>query len=231
MRGGFQKNWWKFLSIALVLYALIGGLLLDVPRLDILNETIRNLYYHVTMWFGMMIIMTVSFISSIRYLNGYKKHFDDLALTSAQVGLVLGVLGIATGSIWAKFTWGTYWVSDPKLNGAAVTLLIYLAYLVLRNSMDEEQKRAKIAAVYNIFAFVMLIVFLVVLPRMTDSLHPGNGGNPGFSAYEDDLDSTMRTVFYPAIVGWTLLGVWMMNIKMRLIAVKNTIDERLNMNE
>lgn len=213
-----------------MLYALVGGLLLDVPRLDILNETIRNLYYHVTMWFGMMIIMIISFVSSIRYLNGYQKNFDDLALTSAQVGLFLGVLGIATGSIWAKFTWGTYWVSDPKLNGAAVTLLIYLAYLVLRNSMDEEQKRAKIAAVYNIFAFVMLVVFLVVLPRMTDSLHPGNGGNPGFSAYEDDLDSTMRMVFYPAIIGWTLLGVWIMNIKLRLIAVKNTIDERLNTN-
>lgn len=230
MRGTFQKNWWKILSVALVLYALVGGLLLDVPRLDILNETIRNLYYHVTMWFGMMIIMIISFVSSIRYLNGYQKNFDDLALTSAQVGLFLGVLGIATGSIWAKFTWGTYWVSDPKLNGAAVTLLIYLAYLVLRNSMDEEQKRAKIAAVYNIFAFVMLVVFLVVLPRMTDSLHPGNGGNPGFSAYEDDLDSTMRMVFYPAIIGWTLLGVWIMNIKLRLIAVKNTIDERLNTN-
>ena len=213
-----------------MLYALVGGLLLDVPRLDILNETIRNLYYHVTMWFGMMIIMIISFVSSIRYLNGYQKRFDDIALTSAQVGLFLGVLGIATGSIWAKFTWGTYWVSDPKLNGAAVTLLIYLAYLVLRNSMDEEQKRAKIAAVYNIFAFVMLVVFLVVLPRMTDSLHPGNGGNPGFSAYEEDLDATMRMVFYPAIIGWTLLGLWIMNIKLRLIAVKNTIDERLNTN-
>lgn len=229
MRGGLQKNWWKFLSIALVLYTIVGGLLIDVPRLDILNETIRNLYYHVTMWFSMMIIMTVSFVNSIRYLNGYQKKFDDLALVGAQVGLLLGILGIITGSIWAKFTWGTYWVSDPKLNGAAVTLLIYLAYLVLRNSMDEEQKRAKIGAVYNIFAFVMLIVFLVVLPRMTDSLHPGNGGNPGFSAYEDDLDSTMRLVFYPAIIGWTLLGVWLMNIKLRMIAIKDQIDDRLNL--
>ncbi len=229
MRGGLQKNWWKFLSIALVLYTIVGGLLIDVPRLDILNETIRNLYFHVTMWFSMMIIMTVSFVNSIRYLNGYQKKFDDLALVGAQVGLLLGTLGIITGSIWAKFTWGTYWVSDPKLNGAAVTLLIYLAYLVLRNSMDEEQKRAKIGAVYNIFAFVMLIVFLVVLPRMTDSLHPGNGGNPGFSAYEDDLDSTMRLVFYPAIIGWTLLGVWLMNIKLRMIAIKDQIDDRLNL--
>tara|TARA_Y100000782_G_scaffold115329_1_gene157005 strand:- start:1903 stop:2607 length:705 start_codon:yes stop_codon:yes gene_type:complete len=225
MRGGIKKNWWKFLGILFVMYALIGGLLLEVPRLDILNETIRNLFYHVTMWFGMMILMTVSAIYSIKYLRGYALKNDDVANNAAQIGLLLGTLGISTGSVWARFTWGTFWVSDPKLNGAAITLLIYLAYMVLRNSMDEEQKRAKIAAVYNIFAFVMLVVFLGILPRTTDSLHPGNGGNPGFSAYEEDLDSSMRLVFYPAIIGWTLLGVWMLQLRLRMKRIKDTLEE------
>ena len=80
--------------------------------------------------------------------------------------------------------------------------------------MDEEHKRAKVAAIYNIFAYVLLIVFLLILPRMTDSLHPGNGGNPGFGKY--DLDRNMRIVFYPAIIGWTLLGVWMISLGVRL---------------
>ena len=84
--------------------------------------------------------------------------------------------------------------------------------------MDEEQKRARISAVYNIFAYVMLIVFLMILPRLNDSLHPGNGGNPGFNKY--DLDSTMRMVFYPAVIGWILLGVWMMTIKVRIEKLK-----------
>ncbi len=210
----FGLEWWKFLAIALVLYALIGGLIIDVPALPILHETIRNLYYHVTQWFGMMIILFVSLWHSIRYLSNFKMHHDFVAAEAANVGIYMGILGIVTGSVWAKFTWGAWWVSDAKLNGAAITLLIYFAYLILRNSMDEEQKRARVAAVYNIFAFVMLIIFLMVLPRLTDSLHPGNGGNPGFGGY--DLDNTMKLVFYPAVIGWTLLGVWLMQVCLRI---------------
>jgi heme exporter protein C len=125
--------------------------------------------------------------------------------------------------IWAKFTWGAYWVNDPKLNGAAVTLLIYFAYLILRGSLEEEQKRAKVSAVYNIFAYVMLLVFLMIWPRMNgvDSLHPGNGGNPAFSSY--DLDSNMRLVFYPAIIGWTLIGVWMMTLRVRIRKIQQQL--------
>jgi heme exporter protein C len=95
---------------------------------------------------------------------------------------------------------------------------MYLAYLVLRNSIDEEQKRAKISAVYNVFAFPVMIVLLFILPRMTDSLHPGNGGNPGFGGY--DLDNTMRLVFYPAVLGWMLMGVWIMTIRFRIRKVE-----------
>jgi heme exporter protein C len=98
-------------------------------------------------------------------------------------------------------------------------MLVYFAYLILRSSMDEEQKRARIAAVYNIFAFVMLIVFIGVLPRMYDSLHPGNGGNPAFGAY--DLDNNMRIVFYPAVLGWILLSLWIANINIRLNKLKD----------
>ena len=212
--GKLQDNWWKILGVLLVLYAIVGGLLMDAPRLAILNETIRNLYYHVTMWFAMMILMTASLVYSIRLLMTSSLVFDQKARISAGIGILMGLLGIATGSIWAKFTWGAFWVNDPKLNGAAITLLIYLAYVILRNSLDEEQKRARLAAVYNIFAYVLLMVFLMILPRMTDSLHPGNGGNPAFSSY--DLDNTMRLIFYPAIIGWTLIGVWMGQLRMRM---------------
>ena len=113
-----------------------------------------------------------------------------------------------------RFTWGAFWVNDPKLNGAAVTMLIYLAYFILRNSIDNEESKARVCAVYNILAFVMMIVFIGILPRMTDSLHPGNGGNPGFSNY--DLDSSMRMVFYPAVIGWILIGTWIAEISYRI---------------
>ncbi|TAF77721.1 MAG: ABC transporter permease [Bacteroidetes bacterium] len=209
-----MKNWWKILTVILVFYSMIGGLLFDVPRLPILNETIRNLYYHVPLWFGMIVVLLISMINAINYLRTSNITFDQKSVAYTNTGILFGVLGVITGSIWAKFTWGAYWTNDPKLNGAAIGLLIYLAYVVLRGSFTDEMQRAKVSAVYNIFAYMVFIPLIFVLPRLTDSLHPGNGGNPGFNAY--DLDNKMRLVFYPAVLGIILLGVWISQIQSKI---------------
>ncbi|MEY5069394.1 MAG: hypothetical protein RLZ47_1256 [Bacteroidota bacterium] len=216
-----RRNWWKILASLLLIYSIIAGLLLEVPRLPILHETIRNLYFHVPMWFTMIILYLISVIYSIKYLaSGNEKH-DLMAVEMVNTGIIFGFLGLATGMIWANYTWGAPWPNDPKLNSAAISTLMYLAYVVLRGALDEEQKRARISAVYNIFSFPVMIVLLFILPRMTDSLHPGNGGNPGFNSY--DLDSSMRLVFYPAVLAWILVGVWIANLKFRLRLIENNL--------
>ncbi len=220
-----KKNWWKIAAVVLVLYSIIGGFLFKVPILPILHETIRNLYFHVTMWFAMIILLFVSVWNSVRYLSGFDIKYDIIAKEAVNISIVLGLCGLVTGMLWANYTWGEPWPNDPKLNGVAIAMLFYFAYLVLRNSIDEEQKRARIASIYNIFAFVMFIVFTIILPRLTDSLHPGNGGNPGFGNYED-IDNNMRIVFYPAIIGWTLIATWIMQIKIRY----HTLNAFLNSN-
>ena len=220
-----KKSWWKVLTVLLLGYTIVAGLLADVPRLPILNETIRVLHFHVPMWFGMLILFTVSVVYSIKYLRNPLRHHDTYAIEFANTGMLLGALGILTGSVWAKFTWGTFWTSDPKLNAAAIALLIYSAYFILRSSLTDEQQRARIGAIYNIFAYATLVPLLFVLPRLTDSLHPGNGGNPGFNSY--DLDSQLRMVFYPAVIGWTLLGVWLTSLRIRLQHLKDEVNERM----
>jgi len=216
-----RSVWWKYAAIILLIYTFIAGFLLDVPRLPILHETIRNLYFHVSMWFGMIILLVCSLVYSIRYLGNSDLKSDLWASEAAKVGVFFGFLGLATGMLWAKYTWGAWWVNDSKLNGAAASILVYLAYFMLRNSLDEEQKRARISAVYSIFAFSLMMVFIMILPRLTDSLHPGNGGNPSFGKY--DLDSNMRMVFYPAIIGWTLIGVWIWQIRIRMALIKEAM--------
>ena len=220
-----RQSWWKILGIALLLYTLTAGLLMDVPRLPILNETIRALHFHVTMWFGMILMLVVSVYYSIKYLRTNNLEYDDMAVEFTNAGILFGVLGITTGMLWAKFTWGDYWSGDPKQNASAIGLLMYFAYLILRNSLIDEQQRARIGAIYNIFAFAAFIPLIFVLPRLTDSLHPGNGGNPGFNAY--DLDSNLRMVFYPAIIGWTLLGSWIATLRVRLRRVNRTIEDQM----
>lgn len=224
MSSLLKKSWWKVLAVALMVYTITAGLLFDVPRLAILNETIRVLYFHVPMWFGMLILLTVSVVYSIKYLRTPSQKVDSYAVEFANAGILFGVLGILSGALWANFTWGSPWSSDPKQNASAIALLIYFAYLILRNSLEDEQQRAKISAIYNIFAYATLIPLLFILPRLTDSLHPGNGGNPGFNAY--DLDSKLRLVFYPAILGWTLLGVWFTSLRIRIKALNHILDEK-----
>jgi heme exporter protein C len=218
------KYWYKITAVALILYTLVWGLLNPVPRLDILNETIRNVYYHVPIWFAMLFMMTVSLIYSIMALGKNDLQKDTKAYNASLVGFFFSIPGLLTGSIWAKYTWGTWWTfQDPKLNGVAISILIYLAYFILRFSIDDELKRARISAVYNVFAFVMMNVFIMILPRLTDSLHPGNGGNPAFGKY--DLDNNMRTVFYPAIVGWILFSYWLFDIKNRIAFIKEKLHD------
>lgn len=215
-------KWWKLLSILLIMYAIIGGLLMPVPDLNILEQSIRNLYYHVPMWFGMVLLLLGSLVYAIKYLSSSNPIHDIRSVQLANVALLFGVMGLLTGMVWAKNTWGAYWTNDPKLNSAAIGMLIYLAYMVLRNSIEDEEKRARIAAVYNIFSFPIFVVLIFVLPRLTDSLHPGNGGNPGFNSY--DLDSRLRMVFYPAVLGFTLLGFWIADIASRIQLLKRKND-------
>jgi heme exporter protein C len=217
-----RQNWWKIVCVVLLFYTLIAGLLGEVPAKPILNETIRNLYFHVAMWMAMMITFIISLVYSIKYLRTNNQLFDIYALEYAKTGIVFGILGVLTGSIWARWTWGAFWSNDPKQLGAIIALLIYLAYLVLRNSMTDLDKRARIGAVYNIFAFAMLFPTIWIIPRMVESLHPGGMGNPALDTR--DIDSRMRAIFYPAAVpGWTLLGVWITTLRIRL----TVLSERL----
>ena len=170
----------------------------------------------------MMVLFATALVRSLRYLSTFDMKHDIVAIQLVNVGLFFGMMGIVTGMEWANFTWGTPWTNDPQLNGAAITILAYFAYLVLRRSIDEENKRARIAAVYNVFAFVMLIVFIGVLPKLADgSLHPGKGGSP---MTVTNLDTTMRMVFYPAIAGWIIIGFWIAGIRVKMEKIRRHLD-------
>ncbi len=222
------KAWWKILSVLLLVYTFTVGLMANVPRLPQLQETIRNLYFHVCMWFAMMILFIISVVHAILFLRNNKLKHDICSRQYAVIGIIFGILGYSTGAIWMSYTWAdpnnpayasfSTIARDPKLIGAAIALLIYFAYLVLRDSITDMDKKARISAVYNIFAFAFLFPTIWILPRLLPSLHPGQEGNPALNT--NDVDSRMRMVFYPAILGWTLLGVWITTLKIRINLLK-----------
>jgi heme exporter protein C len=233
----FYQRWWKVLAVIVLLFVVVAGLLVPMrtpgdgrawtfPDLPILRESIRNTFFHIPMWFGMIALLLISLIYSIRYLGSSALRDDRVAYTFSHAGIAMGFLGLATGTVWAVYTWAhgdwsnTGWIRDPKILGASLTILVYLAYFILRGSLTDPEKRARLAAVYNIFGFAMAIVFIFVMPRLpnVDSLHPGNGGNPAFSDY--DLDGHMRVVFFPAVLAWTLIGFWLASLRFRILELK-----------
>ncbi len=207
----------------------VGGLHIksdfSFPYRNVIYESIRNTYYHVPMWFALMFLFVASAWNSVLFLlrsnqntlntknRVSKLGYDRKAAAYAEVGLLYGICGLVTGMLWAQYAWGAAWSNDIKQLMTAVALLIYLAYFILRSSFDEPKKGARLAAVYNIFAFSSLIPLLYIVPRMFASLHPGATGNPAFGS--QDLDNTMRAVFYPAIIGWTLMGFWIAGLRVR----------------
>ncbi len=216
------------LCVMLLLYTIIQGLTGIVPRQPILNETIRNVYFHVPLWFGMMTLMTASMWFAIKYLQKGRIEDDEYSVEFANVAIFFGILGFMTGSLWGQFTWGDWLPKDPKIIAVEVGLLIYSSYFILRSSFEDEQRKARLSAIYNIFAFATFIPLVWILPRLTDSLHPGNGGNPAFGKY--DMDNGMRMVFYPAVIGWTLLGVWISSLRIRLRIIERLGDTPLHSN-
>jgi heme exporter protein C len=220
----YRLSWWKIVTILLLYYTVIAGFLMPVPRLPIMNESIRLNYFHVPMWFTMMFLFTFSVWSSIKYLRTQDIKFDDDAMESLKVGFFFGLLGLVTGMIWGKFTWGAFWTKDPKLTNTAIGLLIYSAYFVLRGSLNDESQRGRLSAVFNIFAFAVFIPLIYILPRMaTNSLHPGSANNPTFRLF--DSAHSMKLVIYTAIISFILLGYWITTLLLRLRKLKRIQDE------
>ncbi len=191
---------------------------LAFPYRNILYETIRNTFYHVSLWFAMFLMFGLSVYQSVKYLRQSDIEADHRAHALVVTGILFGLLGCATGSLWAKYTWDAWWTRDIKLNTAALTMLIYFSYLILRSSIEDRDRRARISAAYNIFALAAAIPLIFILPRLTDSLHPGSGGNPAFGS--EDMDNTLRMVFYPAVIGFMLLGIWISNLLYRIIRLE-----------
>jgi heme exporter protein C len=216
---------WKYSVAVWVTLVIIIGFLIDIPEIQVLKESARNLFFHVPMWFTMYIAFLAGMVYSIRFLNSGKMDLDIKAETATQVGIVFGLCGLLTGSLWARFTWGTWWTfAEPKMNLAAVALLIYVAYFILRTAFDDPDKRARFAAVYNIFAASTIPFLLYVIPRQLPSLHPGADGNPAFS---DMTAPELRIVFYPAIIGFIGLSIWLMNIVYRYKKLIIQLDNSL----
>jgi heme exporter protein C len=217
------KHFWKVLAVALLAYGIYFGFIYRFPILPILNETIRNVFFHVTMWYAMIICFLVSGILAIVYLltDNYKN--DIRSAEFAMVGGLFGCLGMITGMEWANFTWGEPWSNDPKQLGAAACLSVYFAYIFLRIIIKDTDKQGRISAVYNIFALALLFPLVYIIPNHAKSLHPGTDGNNFQAIYSQG--PVLRKVQLPIMLGWILFSVWIATLRIRYKLVKHKLEQ------
>ena len=216
-RYGLAYRLFGVVAAVWVTVVLVLGVLAPVTSLPILEQTARNLYFHVPMWFVLYAGAVAGAWHAGRYLATGRTVHDVRSEAAWWVSTAAGVVALVTGIVWARFTWyvGTdiWWNGDPRQTMVAVQLLISGAYFVLRGQVDRERTRARLSAVYALFATATMPFLTYVLPRRFASLHPGAEGNPAFS--QMDIAPQMRWVFYAAAVGFLMLAWWVYTQRVR----------------
>lgn len=200
---------------------------LSLPLTPGLEERARNIYFHVpAAWLSQM-AWFISFAFALLYLKRRRMEDDIKASSAAALGGVFCILATVTGSIWARFNWGTFWTwDDARLTSIFIVLLIYGAYFALRASIENEDLRARLSSVYLVLLALPVVYFMFVMPRTTQGLHPGSAGDPNIgpvlSPQKDALNVIHQVLFGLSGFGFTLLFFWMLNvsIRSRLLALR-----------
>jgi heme exporter protein C len=213
------------MTIALLLGALylVFGY---APREVIMGEVQRVFYFHVAAgWVGGLAFLVTAVAGAI-YLARRQRGWDLLAVASVEIGIVFTFINIASGSIWARPAWNTWWTWDPRLVTATIMELLYVAYLMLRQGIDDPDRRARFGSVYGIAAFVSVpITFLSI--RFFRTIHPVViGSNDPSAEGTFDMTSRMLQTFLFSLLTFTFVYVTLLWHRVRLGRLADQVEQR-----
>ncbi len=214
-----MKSWMKLLLGAWISAVLILGVTVPIGDIPGLGDRARIIFFHVPMSWVAVLAFLMSMWYGIMYLRKRDLKYDIRSESAAELGFVFCILATVTGSIWARFNWGSFWNWDPRETSIFVLLLIYGAYFSLRSALEIEERRASLSAVYSIIAFVTVPFFIFIMPRITFSLHPGGAGsaapilNTNGKMY---MGTDMKYVFFASLIGFTGLYLWLLQLRTRI---------------
>lgn len=190
------------LCLILVLATLVL-ILFFTPTERVMGAVQKVFYFHVSAAWAGMLSFLVAAVGGGFYLASRKMKWDWLSLSSIEVGIVFGLIAILSGMIWAQPIWNTWWVWDPRLTTTAIMELIYLAYFILRSSLDTPESRARLGAVYAIVSVVTVpLTFFSI--RLFRTIHPvviATGSGEG--AF--NMTPRMQLAFFSSLFVFTLL--------------------------
>ncbi len=197
--------------------------LITLPYIIGLEERARIIFFHVPMSWVAVIAYLVAMIYAIRFMRSRDLAHDDVSMAAASVGTLYALLATATGAVWAKFNWGSFWNWDPRETSIFILLLVYAAYFLLRSAIDDPDRRARLSAAYSIVAFATVPFLIFILPRLMPGLHPGSSDDtnigPLLSPRSDAINPTKQLVFGLSLFSFTMVFFWLMNMRVRLARI------------
>ena len=229
--------YWKIITFLLMAFVSIAGIAFPVvenpsawyqfPLIPGLEEKAKIIFFHVpTAWVAVLAFL-FSTVYSIKYLRKKDIKDDRKAYAAAQLGIVFCVLATVTGAVWAKFNWGAYWSWDPRQSSIFALFLIYGAFFALRSSIESDEKRASLSAVYSIIAFVTVPFLVFIMPRIMTGLHPGSANDTSAGPVINfSMDPHMKLVFFLSLAGFTMLFYWIWQLSFRALIIKDKINQK-----
>jgi heme exporter protein C len=212
---GSSRRYWLGVLLAgvsgVAVIVALGMVFLYAPREVTMGEVQRIFYFHVaSAWIGFFAFF-ITFLSGIGYLTTDRRHWDIVGLSSVEAGLTFITMTVVTGALWAKPVWGTYWTWEPRLTISAVQLLIYVAYGMLRASLDSSEQKARFGAVYGIVAFVTVPLSWFAI-RWWRTIHPDIlTGGEGMA-----VTPRMTQTLLVTITAFTLLYATLLRLRVSL---------------
>ncbi|KXS43793.1 MULTISPECIES: cytochrome c biogenesis protein CcsA [unclassified Candidatus Frackibacter] len=208
-------GWLAFLVTSVALYMVFEY----APTERVMGHIQRLFYFHVAAAWIAFFAFFVVFVGSIIYLKKRSTFWDNIALASAEIGVAFTTIVLITGPIWARPIWNAWWTWDPRLTTTLILWFIYIAYIILRASADESEKKARFAAIFGIVGFVDVpIVFMSI--RWWRTIHPqvieGGGMN---------LAPTMVQTLLVSIAAFTFIYFYLLLRRVKVEVLKNQVKE------
>ncbi len=214
----------KILDVASIIVLAISTYLALVfaPTEAVMGDVQRVFYFHIgTAWVG-LVGFVIAAGTGIAYLVTKDMKWDRLEVAAVEVSTIFFFITIVLGSIWARPAWNTWWTWDPRLTTAAVTELIYIAFFMLRQGIEDPERRARFGAVYAILGGLSApITFMVI--RLFRTIHPivvGSGEGEKLP-----LTSDMRVAFFFALFAFTVIFVDLMWHRIRLGSLEEKVEQ------
>ena len=208
-----------------LLVVATGLVFLYAPQERTMGEVQRIFYFHVPSAWVSFLAFLATFVAGIAYLRGGNRRWDIVARSSVEVGLLFTVMTIITGSIWARPAWNTWWTWDPRLTTYTIMALIYVAYIMLRQGLEDPERRARFAAVYGIVGFISVpITFMSI--RWWRTIHPvviGSGSATAQGGF--DMTSRMLVTFLFSLFTFTVLYFCFLANRVRLENLAERVEQ------